>query len=1092
MRTVSVITGGIGTAIVLLPLYVMFISAPAFTRLAEDNANEESIRVANHLAATLVAEGGDIVRGRLPASFPAEAETIRRDFRLLRLRVLTPSGKIVFSTTKQEIDTFNKQEYFLKMVALGVTRSEIIRRGHKTLEGETVQFDVAETYVPLMQEGRIVGVFEIYYDISERIAKLDQVMARSNLLLCFAVGVLMAIATALLYCSRKSRAERDLAREEWEKTFETVTDPIMIVTREFLIARANRAMAEWIGVSREEAIGLPCHRHVHQCSEPAVDCPHKKLLADGMAHSAEIHDERNDRYFSVSVYPIFDAEGTLSGSVHYAKDITANKKAEEELRRAETKYRIIADNTHAWEFWRGPDSRYIYTSPSCARITGYAPEEFTADPGLFLRIVHPDDQLMIDEHQKSMAKGEICDTVELMFRIIRRDGSVRWIAHSCQPLFNDAGEFLGIRGSNSDITERRRALDALQQTAFSLAEAQRIAHLGSWELDLANDSMKGSDETCRIFALDQTGEGLSHGGLQERIHPEDRTRVDEAYSRSLTTRTPVELVHRLLMPDGTIKYIQNHCETIYDERGTPVRQVGTVQDVTEQRVAEEALRESEEKFKRLAASAQDAIILMDGDGNVAFWNDSAATMFGYDREEAIGREVHRLIVPERFYRDYHEGFSRFQRSGEGVFVGKTLELLARKKNGTEFPVEFSVSALRVQNRWQAISIMRDITDRKSSEKVIQQQLKNMTALSDIGMAISSTLDIRVTLKILLDRLVSQLGIDAAAVLLLEQESLYLKCAANIGFRSNSIHKTSVRMGKGHAGQAAFERKILIIPELSDTLTNALKDEKFRSYVAVPLIAQGKVVGVLELFHRNTIEPSADWLGFLELMAAQAAIAIDNATMYQNLQRTNTELTLSYDATLEGWGRTLEFRDEDTMGHTERVTGMAVQFARLMGLDEREIVHLRRGAMLHDIGKISIPDTILLKPGVLSDEEREIMQRHTVYAYKLLKPIPFLRPALDIPYCHHEKWDGSGTPRGLQGEEIPLAARIFAVVDVWDALMSDRPYRKAWPLSEVKEYIRDRSGSEFDPKVVETFFRYLEDESWKDIWNVKELQEDAPK
>jgi HD-GYP domain-containing protein (c-di-GMP phosphodiesterase class II) len=440
----------------------------------------------------------------------------------------------------------------------------------------------------------------------------------------------------------------------------------------------------------------------------------------------------------------------------------------------------------------------------------------------------------------------------------------------------------------------------------------------------------------------------------------------------------------------------------------------------------------------------------------------------------MGQEVHHLIVPQRFYRDYREGFRRFQQSGDGAFVGNTLELLARKKDGTEFPVEFSVSALRVQNRWQAISIMRDITDRKYAESLIQQQLKNMTDLSDIGMAISSTLDIRVTLKILLERLISQLGIDAADVLLMDQESLYLKCAASLGFKTRSIGKTSVRMGKGHAGQAAFERRILIIPDLNDTLTHSLRDENFRSYVAVPLIAQGKVVGVMELFHRTKIEPSSEWLGFIELMAAQAAIAIDNATMFHNLQRTNTELTLSYDATLEGWGRALEFRDEDTMGHTERVTGMAVQFARLMGLDEREIVHLRRGALLHDIGKIGIPDSILLKPGALTPEEREIMQRHTVYAQKLLKPIPFLRPALDIPYCHHEKWDGSGTPRGLKGEDIPLAARIFAVVDVWDALMSDRPYRPAWPLHEVKEFIKSRSGTEFDPQVVDIFLRYMEE------------------
>jgi len=428
--------------------------------------------------------------------------------------------------------------------------------------------------------------------------------------------------------------------------------------------------------------------------------------------------------------------------------------------------------------------------------------------------------------------------------------------------------------------------------------------------------------------------------------------------------------------------------------------------------------------------------------------------------------------------------SSFQRSGEGTFVGRMLELQARRKDGSEFPVEFSVSALKIHGTWQAISILRDITERRRSEALIQQQLNTMTAVSDIGMTINSTLDARVTLNLLLERLLSQLKIDAATVLLLEKESHYLKWAASLGFRSGLIRGTRVRMGKGHAGWVAYERQVLIISELSDTLTNSLRDEDFQSYVGVPLIAHGRVVGVLELFHRSPLATSPELLGLLELMAAQAAIAIDNATMFQDLQRSNTELTLAYDATLEGWGRTLEFRDEDTKGHTERVANMAEGFARLIGMGEQDIVHLRRGALLHDIGKIGIPDAILLKPGPLTPEEQKIMQRHTVYAYELLSPIPFLRPALDIPHYHHEKWDGSGMPRGLKGEEIPLAARIFAVVDVWDALISDRPYRTAWPLEKVIAYIRERAGIEFDPQVVERLLQHLEDENCDDAWKIR--------
>ncbi|MBI4770134.1 MAG: HD domain-containing protein, partial [Chloroflexi bacterium] len=212
------------------------------------------------------------------------------------------------------------------------------------------------------------------------------------------------------------------------------------------------------------------------------------------------------------------------------------------------------------------------------------------------------------------------------------------------------------------------------------------------------------------------------------------------------------------------------------------------------------------------------------------------------------------------------------------------------------------------------------------------------------------------------------------------------------------------------------------------------------------------------------------LNFLQALAGQAALAIDNAQLFEGLQRSNMDLSLAYDATIEGWARALDLREHETERHTRRVTELTVQLAHAMGLDERQIEHIRRGALLHDMGKVGIPDSILLKPGSLTDEEWEIMRQHPQFAYDMLAPIAYLRPALDIPYCHHEKWDGTGYPRGLKGEEIPLAARIFAVADVWDALRSDRPYRPAWPEERVWEYVGEQAGKHFDPKVVDALLQ----------------------
>jgi putative two-component system response regulator len=184
-----------------------------------------------------------------------------------------------------------------------------------------------------------------------------------------------------------------------------------------------------------------------------------------------------------------------------------------------------------------------------------------------------------------------------------------------------------------------------------------------------------------------------------------------------------------------------------------------------------------------------------------------------------------------------------------------------------------------------------------------------------------------------------------------------------------------------------------------------------------------------------------------------------------LEQLHDELLFSYDKTIEGWSQALDLRDKETEGHTQRVTELTVMLAQTAGLDEETIKHIWRGALLHDVGKLGIPDSILHKPGKLDDAEWAIMKNHPTYAYKWLSSIEFLRPALDIPYCHHEKWDGSGYPQGLKGEEIPLAARIFAIVDVWDALTSDRPYRQGLSGNEVEQYIRDQSGKHFDPRIV---------------------------
>ena len=362
----------------------------------------------------------------------------------------------------------------------------------------------------------------------------------------------------------------------------------------------------------------------------------------------------------------------------------------------------------------------------------------------------------------------------------------------------------------------------------------------------------------------------------------------------------------------------------------------------------------------------------------------------------------------------------------------------------------------------------------------QRRMRRLTALREIDTAITSSLDLRFTLKVLLDQVIQALDVHAADVLLFDASAQTLEYAAGCGFHSSALRHTLLRLGEGHAGRAALERRIVRLPDLAENPGELVRSpqlpaEAFAACFAVPLIAKGQVNGVLEIFHREPLVPQPEWIDFLETLAGQAALAIDNATLFESLQRSSTNLSLAYDRTLEGWAKALELRDRETEGHSQRVTEMALSLARATAIDEKELVHVRRGALLHDISKMGIPDRILLKPGPLSEAEWEMMRQHPRHAFEMLSPIDYLHPALDIPYCHHEKWDGTGYPRGLRGEQIPMAARIFAVVDVWDALRSDRPYRKAWSAEKARAYISGQSGTHFDPQVVEAFLRILREE-----------------
>lgn len=500
-----------------------------------------------------------------------------------------------------------------------------------------------------------------------------------------------------------------------------------------------------------------------------------------------------------------------------------------------------------------------------------------------------------------------------------------------------------------------------------------------------------------------------------------------------------------------------------------------VRDISARKHAETALQVKEDAHWSLIDNLPVGVIVHAPDTTIILCNPEASSILGMSSEEMAGKDPGRsgwCFVREDGSPMSEEEFPYNQVIATGQKLKNLVMGVTRNSGDSHMWLLVNAypeydSTMRLH---QVIVTFADISDLKSAEERIHRHLEHLTALIEIDRAINFSFDLNLSLATLLTHVIVQLGVDAADILLFDSKSQTLRYVAERGFHTRNIEQVHQAIGQGYAGRAALERSIVHIPDLAQEKDNyfrrkLLAGEHFVSYHGVPLIAKGQVVGVLEVFHRTQLTRNEEWLGFLKALASQAAIAIDNVTLFDNLQHSNTELSQAYDATIEGWAHALELRDNETEGHTQRVADLTVKLARLFGLSDAELVQVRWGALLHDIGKMGIPDEILLKHDALTEAEWAIMKKHTVYAYEMLSPVRYLRAALDIPYAHHEKWDGTGYPLGLKGDQIPLTARIFAVVDVWDALRSDRRYRSSWSVKKVRKHLLSLAGTHFDPSVV---------------------------
>jgi putative nucleotidyltransferase with HDIG domain/PAS domain S-box-containing protein len=801
-----------------------------------------------------------------------------------------------------------------------------------------------------------------------------------------------------------------------------------------------------------------------------------------------------------------DVAGRLLGRmIRYAIE---RKRSEEALRRSEAQLANAAAIARlgSWELdveretFTFNDQFYAIFKTTAAAVGGYTMTfaEYAQ------RFLHPDDQAsVVAETRKAIETDDPNFHQQLEHRIIYADGTSGYISVRIFIIKDANGKTVRTYGVNQDITERKRAEETLRESENRLKEAQTLGRVGSWEFDLETQKITWSDEAYRLF---ERNPELGPPGAEEesKFYPLDQAeKRRECMRRAVEDKRDCEVDLEAELPGRKRIYLSQRMHPVLDAQGRVVRLFGTVQDITARKQREReveavaavsaALRGASTRAEMIPVILDQLISLMDADGIMmtlplpnsrelmvelgrGTWASSTGGKIPLSSDTvaqavASGRPYLRNDVQKHTRPLQSEllGESRsiacipFVAQGQNVgllWIGSRRDLSSHDLQLLTAVADITASALR----------------RVTLLDQTEERLRKLDSLRAVDRAITGSFDLGIILNIVSRQAMDHLKADAAAVLLLQSHSFTLQYGAGSGFRTAEIERTRLRVGEGNAGRAAMERRpIHIVNVRMDTSSlrrSMIESEGFVSHHITPLIAKGNVKGVLEVFYRKPMEIDSDWSGFFETLADQTAIAIDNAQLFDGLQHSNIELAMAYDATIEGWSRALDLRDEETEGHTERVTEMTIKLARSMGIPDEELIHIRRGALLHDIGKMAIPDSILLKPGPLDEAEWEIMREHPAQAFRLLSPIVYLRLALDIPYCHHEHWDGSGYPRGLKGEKIPLAARLFAVVDVWDALQSVRPYREPWPVEKVLEYIRSESGTHFDPAAVKAFLGIL--------------------